>query len=696
VSIPAVTYGVAASAASIVEGQTETFTISTTGVDPGTKLAYTITGTGNAAGATTSGEVTLDASGKAVVSVPTVQNGVAGDSGTLVLALANGRATSPTVVVNDTAAFTITRSAAVIAEGETQTFTITTTGVAPGTKLAYTITGTGNAASATTSGEVTLDASGRAAVSVPTVLDGTAGNTGTLVMQLANGTSSPTVLVRDGSDFTITASAPVIAEGETETFTISTTGVAAGTKLAYTITGTGNAAGQTSSGEVTLDASGRAVVSVTVPANPFADLTGTLVLSLANGLATSPTVDVIDNIEVVYTLTPGFDGLSTMTGTPKGDTYVANNLTFNTGDNLNGMGGFNKLDLLLVGPNSGQVQTANIQQMNITADVDSSVDGVLWSGFEQVWSRDSSGDLAVNNLQAMATVGVQDGNGSDYAVTFRNTLASGPANSVNVALVDADVGVLSITGNNGGKFEEVRINAVAGANQVDVLATAPFVDPTAERLALAAAEAEAEADAATLAAANAALGQAGYNFASAGVALQAATVTLGDGGATPTATPTVFSLDVLIGGTGGAPATYTINFAYTIGGSPLTGDITVVGANSEQTMGGEIAQALANFNWGGTGTVTASYNNGNNTVDVTFQPDGTDAMTAFSVTSVTPSGGNRTLSLPFDGAPIWGRGCPGPWALARISTTSMPWRPWLPRTPNSRTWPTTMRPRKPS
>lgn len=200
--------------------------------------------------------------------------------------------------------YAVTAASGSIAEGATEIFTIATTGVAAGTKLAYTVTGTGNAAGSTTSGEVTLDASGKATVAVPTVQDGTAGNTGTLVLALSNGkATSPTVVVNDVSTFAITPSALSIPEGQTEIFTISTTGIAAGTKLAYTITGTGTAAGSTTSGEVVLDASGKATVSITVPVDPAVGNTGTLKMTLANGLATSPTVTVTDTSNGIYTLT---------------------------------------------------------------------------------------------------------------------------------------------------------------------------------------------------------------------------------------------------------------------------------------------------------------------------------------------------------------------------------------------------------
>ena len=85
-----------------------------------------------------------------------------------------------------------------------------------------------------------------------------------------------------------------ISEGGTETFTVTTTGLAAGTQLAYQVTGTGNAAGNTATGLVTIDSSGKGLVSVAVPANATLGDSGTLQFSLVNGKATSSAVTVAD------------------------------------------------------------------------------------------------------------------------------------------------------------------------------------------------------------------------------------------------------------------------------------------------------------------------------------------------------------------------------------------------------------------
>ena len=99
-SVPGVSYAITPSAASINEGGSEIFTLSTTGVAAGTVLGYTLVGTHNAAGQSASGSFTVDASGHASITIPVPVNATSGDAGTLTLALLNGQATS-TVTVAD-------------------------------------------------------------------------------------------------------------------------------------------------------------------------------------------------------------------------------------------------------------------------------------------------------------------------------------------------------------------------------------------------------------------------------------------------------------------------------------------------------------------------------------------------------------------------------------------------------------------
>lgn len=111
----------------------------------------------------------------------------------------------------------------------------------------------------------------------------------------APGSVAQAIDIIDAFDgYTLSANAAAINEGQALVFTLNTTGVAAGTPIGYTITGTNNAAGLTQSGIFTVDASGKASVTVTPPANANVGDAGTLQLTLLNRAATSPIVTVHD------------------------------------------------------------------------------------------------------------------------------------------------------------------------------------------------------------------------------------------------------------------------------------------------------------------------------------------------------------------------------------------------------------------
>ena len=297
---PVPTYAIAASSASLDEGHVETFTLTTTGVAPGTLVEYRIVGDGGVAGLSTSGTATIDASGHATVSIPVANNYVQGDGGHLTMSLLNGLATPVQVTVNDvtpTPTYSIIASSTPVAEGQTETFTLNTTGLAVGTQLGYTIVGTGGKQGLSTSGTATIDANGHATVSVVVPTNAVVGDGGTLTMSLVNGQAQASANVTDTTPvptYVITAATDSINEGQTETFTLTTTGVAPGTQVAYHIAGTGDAAGLTQSGTVIIDAAGHATVTVTVPQNAIVNDNGTLTMALLNGAATPVTVNVND------------------------------------------------------------------------------------------------------------------------------------------------------------------------------------------------------------------------------------------------------------------------------------------------------------------------------------------------------------------------------------------------------------------
>jgi len=91
--------------------------------------------------------------------------------------------------------------------------------------------------------------------------------------------------------FTLTAGAASVNEGGTANFTLQTTNVAAGTQYSYTLSGVSAAdvAGGGLSGIATIDANGRAVISVNLTADATTEGSETLTVTVA-GQAASATV----------------------------------------------------------------------------------------------------------------------------------------------------------------------------------------------------------------------------------------------------------------------------------------------------------------------------------------------------------------------------------------------------------------------
>lgn len=145
------------------------------------------------------------------------------------------------------------------------------------------------------------------------------------------------------ASYWVTQSAGSVAEGGFETFTVNTTNVAAGTVLGYSIQGTGDAASVSTAGTVTIDASGKAAVTVQVPTNATVGDSGTLQLSLLNGQANSTVVAVTDSTPVVPT-TPTYTLSSSAASVAEGGTETFTLATTNVaagtviGYNITGTG----------------------------------------------------------------------------------------------------------------------------------------------------------------------------------------------------------------------------------------------------------------------------------------------------------------------------------------------------------------------
>ena len=95
------TYNVSASSATVNEGSTATFTLSTTNVAAGTSISYSISGVSasDITGGSLSGSVNVGSNGQATISVPLVTDSTTEGNETLTVT-AQGASASTTVVDN--------------------------------------------------------------------------------------------------------------------------------------------------------------------------------------------------------------------------------------------------------------------------------------------------------------------------------------------------------------------------------------------------------------------------------------------------------------------------------------------------------------------------------------------------------------------------------------------------------------------
>ena len=293
------------------EGTAFSFTVTTTGVAPGSVEgrieSYTLTGPGLAhiPVAERSGTVVLDANGSATVTVHTLTDLTGAGDTTVDIAVGNNAAS--TVTIHETAVQTVTPNVATILEGGAVVFTINTAGVAGGSVAGQVETWTLSGAAADQingplSGTVTLDSNGSATVTVQTLTDALNDfSPQDLVFTLKSGasqTAQATVNVSQGSQ--VTTNTSPVNEGSAFSFTVTTSGVApgsvAGRQENYTITGAGvdHIPVAERSGIVTLDASGNATITV----HTLADLanpggTTTVSIQVANNAASTVTINEV-------------------------------------------------------------------------------------------------------------------------------------------------------------------------------------------------------------------------------------------------------------------------------------------------------------------------------------------------------------------------------------------------------------------
>lgn len=149
--------------------------------------------------------------------------------------------------------------------------------------------------------------------------------------------------------------------------------------------------------------------------------------------------------------------------------------TLGSADVINGGAGTDKLQLTTEGgaavaamPNLTSVEQVFVQATTTAGGT--TVNMVNATGTTEIWNERSTDavGLAVTNVQELATVGVKGAitGGSAYQVGFKDSLASGTADSINIALDGATITNLGVGGMTAAnEFETLNISAT-GTNVV--------------------------------------------------------------------------------------------------------------------------------------------------------------------------------------------------------------------------------------
>ena len=235
------TYALAASSTTVSEGAIAAFTLTTTGVAPGTSVSYTISGV-SAADVTggLSGTATVDNYGLATISVAVAADFLT--EGTEILTVTS-QGKSASISVNDTskataiASYALSASTNSVDEGSNAVFTLTTTNVAGGTSIAYTVSGVSAAdiTGGALSGTAIVNSSGTATISIPIAADMTTEGVETLTVLAQGNSASITVNDTSKSLSGLVASSTSVDEGKIATFVL--TNAAPGTSIAYILSG---------------------------------------------------------------------------------------------------------------------------------------------------------------------------------------------------------------------------------------------------------------------------------------------------------------------------------------------------------------------------------------------------------------------------------------------------------------------------
>ena len=247
-------YTLSQSSTLVNEGDTVTFTVSTTAIPDGTVIYYTTNGSVEAADFTDNtltGSLTVNNDSATLTKTLSSDFTVGEGSETFSIDIRTDSVTgtvvasSNNITVTDSsfATFTNSLSTTSINEGDTVTVTVNTTGIPDGSTLFYTTSITTDITP--TSGSFTIN-SNTGSFSITASEDLLVENDETFTVSIRTTSitgsvvsTTDAVTISNTTSYAITSSTNLPAEGDTVTFTVVTTGVPDGTTLYYTTSNTG-------------------------------------------------------------------------------------------------------------------------------------------------------------------------------------------------------------------------------------------------------------------------------------------------------------------------------------------------------------------------------------------------------------------------------------------------------------------------
>jgi autotransporter-associated beta strand protein len=330
-------YELKASADSVNEGATASFTLTTANVPAGETVGYVIGGdSGTAAdlvGVGLSGVLTVGTDGTATLNVPIAADQFTEGNETLTVT-AKGQTVS-TVIVDTSKTpvptYSLQANADSVEEGQTASFTLTTTNVASGTKVPYSLTGTGittaDVLGGALSGTATVGANGTATISVGLLADRkTEGNE---TLTISSQGSSASVTVKDTSltpqpVYRLTAAAASVNEGSNAVFNLVTENVEPGTVLGFTVEASGgfdasDVVKGRMSGSVAVGSDGRATIRVPIRNDDTTELNAEAITVKVQNQSASMTINDTSKEPVRLSTPPAVVG-GTMTFTNASET----------------------------------------------------------------------------------------------------------------------------------------------------------------------------------------------------------------------------------------------------------------------------------------------------------------------------------------------------------------------------------------